>query len=181
MIKTKKMLLIYSLVMLLAIGCLTVVSNIWDVANSNQSCNESSNVGKEILYWVAPMDPSYQRAKPGLSPMGMPLIPVYSERPMQFIDNGKIKISPDVVHNLGIRTSKVTLQSLDMQIKTVGYVQYDQERLMHMHPRVEGWVDKLYVKAAGDPVVKGQAIYELYSPQLVTAQEEFLYVLKNGQ
>ena len=179
--KTKKSLLLYALVVLLAIVCLNLFLNNEMTAKHDESSNGLSSLEKDILYWVAPMDPNYQRHKPGLSPMGMALIPVYNKATIRSADAGNIKISPDVVNNLGVRTSKVTMQSLDMQIKTVGYVQYDQQRIMHMHPRVEGWVEKLYIKAAGDPVVKGQPIYELYSPQLLSVQEEFLYALKNGQ
>lgn len=145
------------------------------------SSEESSTTEKEIAYWVAPMDPNYQRDEPGLSPMGMDLVPIYTEAAMQANEVGVVKISPDVVNNLGVRTGKVSRQLFHTQIKTVGYVQYDEERLVHMHPRVEGWIEKLYTKTAGDPVVKGQPIYELYSPQLVAAQEEFLSVLRRGK
>ena len=62
----------------------------------------------------------------------------------------------------------------------MGYVRYDQERLIHVHPRVQGWVEKLYVKAAGDPVKKGQPLYTLYSPQLVNAQEELALAVRRG-
>jgi len=127
---------------------------------------------KQPLYWVAPMDANYRRDKPGKSPMGMDLIPVYGGQ--QNTSPGTVQISPEVVNNLGVRTVAAERKTLHTTIKTVGYVQYDEDKLVHMHPRVEGWVDKLYVKAAGDPVKKGQPIYELYSPQLVNAQEEFL-------
>jgi Cu(I)/Ag(I) efflux system membrane fusion protein len=63
---------------------------------------------------------------------------------------------------------------MHIPINTVGYVQYNQDKLVHIHPRVEGWVDKLYVKAAGQMVDKNQVLYALYSPQLVNAQEEYL-------
>jgi Cu(I)/Ag(I) efflux system membrane fusion protein len=93
---------------------------------------------------------------------------------------GTIEISPEVVNNLGVRTAHVERRALSTRIRTVGYVQYDQDRLIHIHPRVEGWIEKLYVKAAGDPVVQGQPLYELYSPQLVNAQEEMLLSLKRN-
>lgn len=133
---------------------------------------------KQPKYWVAPMDPNYQRDKPGKSPMGMDLIPVYDE------DNagadagpGTIKISPEVVNNLGVRTASVQQKSLQSEIKTVGYVRYDEDQLVHVHPRVEGWIEKLYVKAAGDPVEKDQPLYDIYSPALVNAQEELVLAL----
>jgi Cu(I)/Ag(I) efflux system membrane fusion protein len=132
---------------------------------------------KEPLYWVAPMDPNYRRDEPGKSPMGMDLIPVYEEGGVEEHGPGVTKISPDVVHNLGVRIAEVKQGILHSEIKTVGYVKYDEEQLKHIHPRVEGWIEKLYIKASGDPVTKDQPLYELYSPQLVNAQEEYLSAL----
>ena len=130
---------------------------------------------KRPLYWAAPMDPDYRRDRPGKSPMGMDLIPVYAEGGVSNGDSpGTISISPDVVNNLGVRTAIAERRVMHTEITTVGYVQYDEDQLIHVHPRVEGWVEKLYVKAAGDPVAKGQPLYTLYSPQLVNAQEELV-------
>jgi len=133
---------------------------------------------KEPLYWVAPMDPNFTSDKPGKSPMGMDLIPYYADDGSG-PDEGKgtIRISPDVVNNLGVRTTTVRYKALHTQIDTVGYVAYDEDRLVHIHPRVQGWIEKLYVKAIGDPVQKGQPLYDIYSPELVNAQEELLLAL----
>lgn len=135
------------------------------------------------LYWVAPMDSNYRRDKPGKSPMGMDLIPVYEENDGGSASPGAIKISPEVVNNLGVRYAQVSQQILSTEIKTVGYINYDEDLLSHIHPRVEGWIEKLYIKAEGDPLTRGQPLYELYSPSLVSAQEEFLLALsrKNRQ
>ncbi|UTW44209.1 efflux RND transporter periplasmic adaptor subunit [bacterium SCSIO 12696] len=132
---------------------------------------------KKPLYWVAPMDPNYRRDKPGQSPMGMDLIPVYDDAVAGQDDAGLVSISPTVVNNLGVRTTPVKRGALNTTITTVGYVQYDEDRLIHIHPRVEGWIDKLYVKASGDPVKRGDPLYSLYSPELVNAQEELLLAL----
>ena len=135
--------------------------------------------GPRPLYWVAPMDPNYRRDGPGKSPMGMDLVPVYEEPGQPGPEGaGTVWIAPEVVNNLGVRTAAVAPGSLPTEIRTVGYVQYDEDRRVHIHPRVEGWIEKLYVKASGDPVVAGQPLYELYSPQLVNAQEELLLALK---
>ncbi|QTH65267.1 efflux RND transporter periplasmic adaptor subunit [Psychrosphaera ytuae] len=137
---------------------------------------------KKPLYWVAPMDSNYRRDKPGKSPMGMDLIPVYEEDASGTNDwgPGAITIAPHVVNNLGVRTSEVQLKTMHSEIKTVGYVQYDEDQLVHIHPRVDGWIEKLFVKAAGNPVEKGQPLYTLYSPQLVNAQEELLIALNRN-
>ncbi len=137
----------------------------------------SADRDPEPLYWVAPMDPSYRRDGPGKSPMGMDLVPVYEDAVGEG-DAATVRIAPEVVNNLGVRTAPVGYAALPTRIRTVGYVQYDEDRLIHIHPRVEGWIEKLYVKASGDPVTAGQPLYELYSPQLVNAQEEYLLALK---
>lgn len=140
--------------------------------------NESSDTEAEPLYWVAPMDPEYRRDEPGKSPMGMDLVPVFAEQgDSGQSESGTVRISPAVVNNLGVRTAQAQRRPLETQINTVGYVQYDEDQLIHVHPRVEGWVETLYVKAEGDPVEKGQPLYQLYSPQLVNAQEELLLAL----
>jgi Cu(I)/Ag(I) efflux system membrane fusion protein len=135
---------------------------------------ESAGSDRRPLYWVAPMDPTYRRDGPGKSPMGMDLVPVYEDAAAA----GSIRISPEVVNTLGVRTALAGYAALPTEIRTVGYVQYDEDHLVHIHPRVEGWIEKLYVKASGDPVEAGQPLYELYSPQLVNAQEELLLALK---
>jgi Cu(I)/Ag(I) efflux system membrane fusion protein len=123
------------------------------------------------------MDPSYRRDGPGKSPMGMDLVPVYEDAGSEG-SASTVRIAPEVVNNLGVRTAPVAYAALPTRIRTVGYVQYDEDRLIHIHPRVEGWIEKLHVKASGDPVEAGQPLYELYSPQLVNAQEEYLLALK---
>ena len=127
---------------------------------------------REILYWVAPMDTNYRRDGPGKSPMGMDLVPVYADE----VDSrpGTVKIDPTVVNNLGVRTAKAERGALPRHIDTVGYVQFDEDTLHHVHTRVDGWIEKLATTASGDPVKKGQLLFELYSPTLVNAQQEFL-------
>ncbi|GLX80388.1 copper transporter [Thalassotalea insulae] len=142
--------------------------------------NPEGKFEKKPLYWVAPMDSNYRRDKPGKSPMGMDLIPVYQDGTDTTTQANAIKINPTVINNLGVRTATVTDKVMTQQITTVGYVKYDEDKLVHIHPRVDGWIEQLYVKAVGDPVTKGQALYTLYSPELVNAQEEFLIALSRG-
>ncbi|BFM10562.1 efflux RND transporter periplasmic adaptor subunit [Simiduia litorea] len=159
----------------LAVGAssLALVMMIWQGATQTDTTHD-----KKPLYWVAPMDDNYRRDGPGKSPMGMDLIPVYEQA---IPSPGSVEISPSVENNLGVRTEQVQRRKLDSHISTVGYVGYDQDTLVHLHPRVEGWVEKLYVKAEGDPVTQGQALYELYSPELVSAQEDLMLALSRGE
>ena len=132
---------------------------------------------KEILYWVAPMDPNYQRDKPGKSPMGMDLVPVYADDNAQ---EGSVSIKPEVVQNLGVRTAKAERTRLWRGIDTVGYVDYDESRVSHIHLRTEGWIENLAVKSEGERVKKDERLFDLYSPELVNAQKEFVTALSSG-
>jgi Cu(I)/Ag(I) efflux system membrane fusion protein len=134
----------------------------------------------EPLYWVAPMDPNYKRDKPGLSPMGMDLVPVYEEDLAGGDSPGTVSIDPVVENNLGVRTAPVWFSPLQANISTVGYVGYDEEQQQDVHSRIAGWLEVLHVKADGEFVEKGALLYEIYSPELVTAQEEYLTAVRSG-
>ncbi|MEA3303147.1 MAG: efflux RND transporter periplasmic adaptor subunit [Pseudomonadota bacterium] len=137
---------------------------------------------KKILYWVAPMDPNYRREEPGQSPMGMDLVPVYDEG----VEGGDgdypaITINPTVMNNLGLRTATATLQDLKIEIRTPGVIDYDETRISHIHPRAEGWFEKLHVRAEGDPVKAGDTLGDFYSPDILAAQVDFLVALNSSQ
>jgi Cu(I)/Ag(I) efflux system membrane fusion protein len=134
--------------------------------------------GREVLYWQAPMEPGYRRDEPGKSPMGMDLVPMYAED----VDavEGVVTIDPAVVGNLGVRIAAAEYGALPRRIETVGYVGFDEDTLQHIHTRVDGWIEKLETKAAGDPVREGQLLFELYSPTLVNAQQEYLASARSG-
>ncbi|WP_232824655.1 efflux RND transporter periplasmic adaptor subunit [Algibacillus agarilyticus] len=174
-----------TVIMSLAIGVLigfigfTLLNNLATVDSTDVAGNKKS--AAEPLYWVAPMDDNYRRDKPGKSPMGMDLVPVYAKTDSSDLSSpGTIQISPHIINNLGVRTAAVEFKPLQKPIYTLGTIQYDENNVVHIHPRVEGWINTLYVKATGDPVTKGQALYTLYSPQLVNAQEEYLIALKRN-
>jgi len=132
---------------------------------------------KEVLYWVAPMDANYRRDKPGKSPMGMDLIPFYAGADE---DGSTVTISPTVVQNLGVRTVRAELTRLWRGIDTVGYVDYDESKVSHIHLRTEGWIEKLDVESEGERVKKGDFLFDVYSPKLVNAQEELVTALATG-
>lgn len=127
---------------------------------------------REILYWVAPMDPNYRRDKPGKSPMGMDLVPVYADSASS--EEDVVLVDPHVVQNLGVRTEKVRRGRLDRHVRTVGYIEYDENAMHHVHTRVDGWIEELSVKAQGDPITEGQILFEIFSPTLLNAQQEYL-------
>ncbi|TAN08613.1 MAG: efflux RND transporter periplasmic adaptor subunit [Rhodanobacteraceae bacterium] len=132
---------------------------------------------RKVLYWQAPMNPSYHSDKPGTSPMGMPLVPVYAGGSN---GNADVKIDPDVVNNLGVRTSEVRQGSLSNRIEAVGYVGYDEDTLTSINTRADGWIEQLAVNNVGATVQRGQLLYELFSPKLATAEREYLTALGSG-
>ncbi len=134
-----------------------------------------------IMYWVAPMNPAYRRDEPGKSPMGMDLVPVYEDGEEDMGEGMPIiKIRPEIINNLGVRTTRVERGPLRKRIGTVGYIDYDETRINHIHTRTEGWIEKLNVRAEGQQVKRGQLLFELYSPLMVNAQEEYLQALASG-
>ena len=150
------------------------------MSHGDMATMEASSGNKEPLYWVAPMDPNYRRDKPGKSPMGMDLVPVYEESAGADDAPGTVVISPAVTNNLGVRSASVSLQTLEPQIKTVGVIGYNEDSLLQINSRVEGWVENLQVSSSGEFVRKGSKLFELYSPALVNAQEELLSALRSG-
>lgn len=171
----KNTILIIALAAMLFIGLLA--GRAWQGVESRQDLPDSASA-REVLYWVAPMDPGFRRDEPGQSPMGMDLVPVYADE----VDAqpGVVSIDPTLVQNLGVRTSIAERGSLARRIDTVGYIGYDEDTVQHVHTRVDGWIEKLATKASGDPVSKGQLLFELYSPALVNAQQEYLMALSSS-
>jgi Cu(I)/Ag(I) efflux system membrane fusion protein len=131
----------------------------------------------EVLYWVAPMDPNFRRDKPGKSPMGMDLVPVYAEEQG---DGDGIRINPAMVNNLGVRTHAAVIRPLWRRIEATGYVGFDETRISHISLRTQGWIAALAVHAEGEKVSRGDLLFELYSPELVNAQKEFVQALQRS-
>lgn len=139
----------------------------------------SSAGEREVLYYRAPMDPGYRSDTPGKSPMGMDLVPVYADGASS-VDPGVVSIDPTIVNNLGVRSAEAVKSVLSRRIETVGYIGYDEDTIHHVHTRADGWIEKLSIKATGDPVKRGQILFEFYSPTLVNAQEEYLATLQSS-
>lgn len=137
---------------------------------------EQEKAEPNILYWVAPMDANYRRDKPGKSPMGMDLVPVYEEAGGES-EEGLVKISAAVENNLGVRIGIVVNEPFTLEINSLGTVQANEDALWQINSRVSGWIEKLYVKSVGVEVKKGQALFALYSPELVKAQESLFNAL----
>src|SRR5438477_5342929 len=134
--------------------------------------------GKKVLYWHDPMVPGQKFDKPGKSPfMDMQLVPVYAESDS---DTGTVAISPRVQQNLGVRTAEVKQGALTATVEAVGSVAYDERDVAVVQARSNGFLERLYVRAPLDPVRKGQPLAEVYVPDWVAAQEEYLSAKRIG-
>ena len=136
---------------------------------------------KKPLYYYDPMYPQQKFDKPGKSPfMDMMLVPVYSDDNADVgASSGTVKISSRVVQNLGIRTADVTQGTLDKKVQVTGAVAFDDRAVAVVQARVNGFIEKLFVRAPLDPVIKGQPLAEILAPEWVAAQEEYL-ALRNS-
>ena len=127
--------------------------------------------GKKVLYWQDPMVPGQRFDKPGKSPfMDMQLVPVYEDAGA----SGGVAIDPRMQQSLGVRTAEVTKDSLAPVVEAVGSVAYNERDVALVQARSNGFLERLYVRAPLDAVRKGQPLAELYVPDWVAAQEEYL-------
>ena len=130
--------------------------------------------GKKILYYHDPMVPGNKFDKPAKSPfMDMMLVPVYGG---DAADEGKVVVSPRIQQNLGVRTAPVTEGNLSPQVAAVGNIAWNERDQVIVQARATGYVERLRARATLDRVVKGQPLAELYVPDWIAAQEEFLSV-----
>ena len=136
--------------------------------------------GKVIKYWAAPMDPTYIRNEPGQSPMGMDLVPVFEEEGDK-LPASTIRIDPVTIQNMGVRTARVAKMELKKSIRALGTITYDETRIYAVNLKFNGWIEKLYVNFVGESVKKGQPLFDIYSPELVAAQEEYLLAVKQSE
>lgn len=126
---------------------------------------------RRVLYWRAPMDPAEIYEEPGKSKMGMELVPVYED---EVVGGVEVKVDPVTVQNMGVRTAPVKREPLVHTIRTYGHVTYDETRTAEVSLKFDGWIEKLYADYTGRFVEKGQPLFEVYSPALLSAQEEYL-------
>jgi Cu(I)/Ag(I) efflux system membrane fusion protein len=127
---------------------------------------------RKILYYRNPMNPQVTADKPSKDSMGMDYIPVYADAENTGADSG-IRIDPRLVQNLGVRTGIVEKRAFSRSVRTVGTVLIDERGVSAFSPKVSGWLERLHAKAVGDVVERGQPLAEIYSPELLSAQEEY--------
>ena len=142
--------------------------------------DEAAGTKKErkILFYRNPMNPEVTSPTPMKDPMGMDYIPVYEDEAAGVEAPGTVKITPERIQKIGVRSEEVKRRPLRRIIRTVGRVDPVENRIYLINAKVSGWVEKLYVDQTDRMVSKGDRLLELYSPDLVSAQEEYLLAWK---
>ena len=150
-----------------------------DLVAKRDGPNAAASSGERtIAYWRAPMNPAEVYDQPGKSAMGMDLVPVYEDELVGGVD---IFIDPVTQQNMGIRTAEVARQSLVRTIRTYGHVTYDETRTVRVSPKASGWIETLHVDFTGKSVTEGEPLFEIYAPELVTAQEAYLVAFQSAK
>jgi Cu(I)/Ag(I) efflux system membrane fusion protein len=134
---------------------------------------------KKPLFYRNPMNPDVTSPVPAKDSMGMDYVPVYAEQEEAAEKPGTVKIDPATTQDIGVRTAKASRQTLSQGIRAVGRVAYDEERIVRLHPKTEGWIEKMSVDKTGQWVKKNTDLLSIYSPQLVASQQEYVLALKN--
>jgi len=135
---------------------------------------------KKALFYRNPMNPAITSPVATKDSMGMDYIAVYADEHAND-SAGTVRINPTMVQNMGVRTTQAELKTLSRTIRTVGRVTYDEERVARLHPKYDGWIEKMMIDKTGEPVHKGSMLMSIYSPQLVATQEEYLLALNNAE
>ena len=144
-----------------------------------QTANPAAAGERKVKFYKSTMMPGEISQKPGKDSMGMDMVPVYEEE-AGAADASIISIDPVTVQNMGIRTAEVTRGPLRKIIRTVGVVDYDETALTDVTVKYKGWIEKLFVDSTGKEVKQGEPLFEIYSPDLVPAQNEYLIALGAG-
>jgi Cu(I)/Ag(I) efflux system membrane fusion protein/cobalt-zinc-cadmium efflux system membrane fusion protein len=137
----------------------------------------SDKAERKILYWRAPMNPNEIYNKAGKSAMGMDLVPVYSDE----VEGATVKISPALQQNMGVRFATAEKRALIKEIRTTGAIQFDESRVSHISFKYDVWVEHSPINFVGQKVKKGETLLSVYSPELVSAQQEYLTAIQSSK
>jgi Cu(I)/Ag(I) efflux system membrane fusion protein len=142
---------------------------------------QQAGTGPRILYWWDPMIPDFKSDKPGKSPMGMEMVPVYEGQDQaKAEEKGVVTVSAAAMNNLGVRTAAVERVTLTPTVETFGSITFDESRTAHLHVRSDGWIERLHTRVMGEFVERGQLLMEVFSPNLITAAYEFVREAERG-
>ena len=169
------------LTILLAITLIAVL-----VARPNPRASAASTTSageKKVLYWIDAMNPTHRFDKPGKAPDGMDLVPVYADgnepgATSTVSGYANVKLTSDRQQLIGVQTGMTEMRSLGRSVRTVGRVAVDETRLYKITTKFDGYIEKLYVNVTGQQIRKGQPLFSVYSPDLLSTQQEYLLAMR---
>lgn len=144
-------------------------------SRTNVSQVADARADRKILYWYDPMIPNERYPGPGKSSMNMDLIPKYADETAA----GGVAVSPSIIQNLGIRTTMVEVRDIAPVFRAVGRVDFDQRLISEVQTLTSGFVESLSVRAEGEPMGAGGVVANVYSPDLLAAQNEYRALLNS--
>jgi Cu(I)/Ag(I) efflux system membrane fusion protein len=133
---------------------------------------------REPLFYRNPMNPEVTSPVPAKDHMGMDYIPVYADDDDSG-PAGTVSIDPVTVQNIGVRTALAEIGTVAREIHTLGRIDYDEQRIARLHPKTQGWVEELRIGTTGEPIEFDEILLSIYSPQLVSSQQEYLLAVNN--
>ena len=154
-----------------------------DTSRAQPAAQSAPQGERKILYYYDAMNPAFQSSKPGTATDGMPLVPKYANEDagMENMPVGTVKIAEGKQQLIGVQTAAVQRERLFRTIRAVGQLTADETKLAHVHLKVSGWIDQVYVDYIGQLVKKGQPLFTLYSPDLVATEQEYLIARRGKQ
>jgi len=138
---------------------------------------QENRVEREVLFYRNPMNPEITSPIPAKGSMGMDYVPVYANRQLTVEPAGTVRIDPVVVQNMGVRTSTVERKSFARTVRALGRIDVNEERILRLHPKVEGWIEEIFIDKSGEMVAEDDILLGIYSQKLVATQEEYLLAL----
>lgn len=150
------------------------------LAQASKQAEPAQAMAKQPLFYRNPMNPDVTSPVPAKDSMGMDYLPVYADaETANTATAGTVKIDAVTVQNIGVRTAIAKKTLLSHVVRAVGRIAYDEERIVRLHPKTEGWIETLRVSQTGQWVKRNQDLLSIYSPQLVASQQEYILALNN--
>lgn len=150
-------------------------------ADEESTARNTTPGERKVLYWYDPMHPAYTSKKPGTAPdCGMDLVPKYAdeESAVKNMPPGTVQITSEKQQLIGVRTGKVERQRIERILRVVGRIGIDETRVAHIHTKVSGYIEHVFADFVGKEVKAGDPLFTIYSPDLVSTQQEFLIAVR---
>ncbi len=170
--------IIFTAIAMLALG---LVAGYWFAGESGDAPPSASGNVRKPLFYRNPMNPSVTSPVPAKDSMGMDYVAVYADDSSDEDSAGTVKVDPVVAQNIGVRTAVARRSSIARSIRAVARVDFNEETMTRLHSKVEGWIEELRVNKTGEYVDRDDILLSIYSPKLVSTQQEYLLALNNLQ